>query len=308
MDGDDDETWEEFGYQLRSGPALTATPTTNAGQSQVELDWTEVPLSSEWTPAPSVSYTVTREDDDTIDTIAENLTVREYTDTDVAGETYIYQVVANDRIGGLAGSNGGEVTAAYATGRVVGDSEAGGLIGGNTGDVTISYATGLVSGRSTVGGLVGRNSGGGTITDSYWDSDTSGRTTGSYGQAKDTAELQLPTDYSDIYQTWNVDLDGDSMNDDPWDFGTSSQYPVLAVDTNGVGGATWQEFGQQVRTRPALMPTTALGQVTLTWSEVSSATYNLYRTAGTTVELLSENTSSRSYVDTDVTAGATYIK
>ena len=94
MDGDDDETWEEFGYQLRAGPALTATPTMNAGQSQVELEWTEVPLSSEWTPAPSVSYTVTREDDDTIEAIAENLTVREYTDTDVAGETYIYQVVA----------------------------------------------------------------------------------------------------------------------------------------------------------------------------------------------------------------------
>ena len=94
MDGDDDATWEEFGYQLRSGPALTATSTTNAGQIQVELEWTEAPLSSEWTPVPSVSYTVTREDDDTIDTIAENLTVREYTDIDVAGETYIYQVVA----------------------------------------------------------------------------------------------------------------------------------------------------------------------------------------------------------------------
>ena len=625
MDGDDDETWEEFGYQLRSGPTLTATQTTNAGQSQVELEWTEVPLSSEWNPAPSVSYSVTREDDDAIETIAENLTVREYTDTDVAGETYIYQVVAvvdggeavrsatvsvtvagnkrpmavgtlrsrrllvgdsamtevggafqdpegdtinydvsssdttvarvtlsgtrvtiipvaegravitvtatddgsnqsrtqqfrvtvlptttvdydtdddglieisnlaqldavrhdlsgigfsfsasyaeaftdgggnvlacgglvgcvgyelnadldfdtdrsgevgagdaywnngagwvpigdssssfssfgaifegngrtitnlfidssendiglfgvtrssavirnlemvsvqvtgtdnvgglvgsnggainacyatgkvsgdddvgglvganlddgsvsasystvqvtgDDRIGGLAGSNSGEVRAAYATGRVVGDSEAGGLIGGNTGDVNISYATGLVSGRSTVGGLVGRNSGGGNITDSYWDSDTSGRTSGSYGQAKDTEELQLPTAASGIYQTWNVDLDGDSMNDDPWDFGTSSQYPALSVDTNDVGGATWQEFGQQIRTSPALMPTTALGQVTLTWSAVSSAAYNLYRTSGTTVEILSENTSSRSYVDTDVTAGATYV-
>ena len=45
-------------------------------------------------PAPSLSYSVTREDDDTIETIAENLTAREYTDTDVAGETYIYQVVA----------------------------------------------------------------------------------------------------------------------------------------------------------------------------------------------------------------------
>ena len=111
------------------------------------------------------------------------------------------------------------------------------MIGGNTGEVNISYATGLISGRSTVGGLVGRNSGGGAITDSYWDSDTSGRTSGSYGQAQNTAELQLPTAASSIYLTWNVDLDGDGMNDDPWDFGTSGQYPVLSVDTNGVGGA-----------------------------------------------------------------------
>ena len=133
------------------------------------------------------------------------------------------------------------------------------MIGGNTGEINISYATGLVSGRSTVGGLVGRNSGGGNITGSYWDSDTSGRTTGSYGQAQNTEGLQLPTAASDIYQTWNVDLDGDSMNDDPWDFGTSSQYPVLSVDTNGIGGPTWQEFGQQIRTSPALMPTTAVG-------------------------------------------------
>ena len=626
MDGDDDATWEEFGYQIRSGPTLTATATMNAGQSQVELEWTEVPLSSEWTPAPGVFYAVTREDDEDIETIAENLTVLEYTDTDVAGETYIYQVAAvvdggepvrsatgsvtvagnkrpvavgtlrwrtllvgdsamtevggafedpegdtityavsssdisvarvtlsgtrvtiipvaegrtfitvtatddgsnrsrtqqfrvrvlptttvdydtdddglieirnlaqldavrydnggrgsglatahreaftdgggvalacggllgcvgyellanldfdtngdgtvdsdddywnngagwmpiktptigsitpysaifegnghtitnlfidssendiglfgetrssavirnlemvsvqvtgtdnvgglvgsnggavsacfatgkvsgdddvgglvganlddgsvsasystvqvtgDDRIGGLAGSSSGEVTAAYATGRVVGDFEAGGLIGRNSGDVNVSYATGLVSGRSTIGGLIGWNASGGTVTDSFWDSDTSGRTTGFSGQAKTTAELQLPTAASGIYSTWNVDLDGDSMNDDPWDFGTSSQYPALSVDTNGVGGATWQEFGQQIRTSPALTPTTALGQVTLTWSAVSSAAYNLYRTSGTTVEILSENTSSRSYVDTDVTAGATYV-
>ena len=623
MDGDHDATWEEFGYQLRSGPTLTATPTTNAGQSQVELEWTEAPLSSAWTPAPGVSYTVTREEDENLETIAENLTVFEYTDTDVAGETYIYQVVAvvdggeavrsatasvtvdgnkrpvavgtlrsrrllvgdsamtevsgafrdpegdninyavsssvttvarvtlsgtrvtiipvaegrttitvtatddgsnqsrtqqftvtvlptttvdydtdddglieisnlaqldavryelngfgylstaytdafpdggsslacggltgcvgyelnadldfdtdrdgdvdsdddywnngagwvpigdsfasfssfgaifegngrtitnlfidssendiglfgatrssaiirnlemvsvqvtgtenvgglvgsnggavsgsfatgkvsgdddvgglvganledgsvsasystvqvagDDRVGGLAGFNrGGEVTAAYATGRIVGDFEVGGLIGRNSGDVNISYATGLVSGRSTIGGLVGRNSGG-TITDSYWDSDTSGRTTGSYGQAKTTAELQLPTAASDIYLTWNVDLDGDGMNDDPWDFGMSSQYPVLSVDTNGVGGATWQEFGQQVRDGPNLMVTPTVGQVTLTWSAISSATYNLYRTSGTTVEILAESTGNRTYVDTDVTGGATYV-
>ena len=650
-DGDDDATWEEFGYQLRSGPTLTATPTTNAGQGQVELEWTEVPLSSEWTPAPGVSYTVTREDDENLEAIAENLTLREYTDTDVAGdETYVYQVVAvvdggepvrsatvsvtvagnkrpvavgtlrsrwvlvgnsvmtevggafqdpegdtitydvsssdpsvarvtlsgtrvtiipvaegrttitvtatddgsnqsrsqqfrvtvlstttvdydtdddglieisnleqldavrhdlngsgrnidavhaeafpdggevlacgglvgcvgyelnadldfdtdgsgeadagdtywnngagwvpigdssgsfsgfgaifegngrtitnlfidssendiglfgvtrssavirdlelvsvlvtgtdnvgglvgsnggavsgcyatgkvsgddvigglvganlddgsasasystvqatgDDRIGGLAGSNRGEVTAAYATGRVVGDTEAGGLLGRNSGDVNVSYATGRVSGRRTIGGLVGWNSGdvkasyatglvsglstigglvgdntrGGTINNSYWDTDTSGPTTVSYGRGQTTANLQAPTDYTGIYQKWNRDLDGDGMNDAPWDFGTSSQYPALSVDTNGVGGATWQEFGQQIRAGPALMATPTVGQVTLTWSTVTGVTYNLYRTSGTTVGILSENTSSRSYVDTDVTAGATYV-
>ena len=152
-------------------------------------------------------------------------------------------VTGDDRIGGLAGSSSGTVTAAYATGRVAGDFEVGGLIGRNTGDINFSYATGLVSGRSTIGGLVGRNSGSGRITDSYWDSDTSGRATGSYGQPQNTSALQMPTDTSGIYQNWNVDLNGDSMNDDPWVFGTSSQYPVLSVDTNGVGGATWQEFG-----------------------------------------------------------------
>ena len=651
LDGDDDATWEEFGYQLRSGPTLTATPTTTAGQGQIELEWAEVPLSSAWTPAPRASYTVNRGGGENLETIAQNLTVREYTDTDLAGgETYVYQVVAvvdggeaarsamvsvtvvgnkrpvavdalrsrvllvgdsamtelggafqdpegdtiiyavsssdtsvarvtlsgtrvtiipvaegrttitvtatddgsnqsttqqfrvtvlstttvdydtdddglieishlaqldavrhdlngsgrnsdavhaeafpdggdvlacggllgcvgyelnadldfdtdssgeadagdaywnngagwvpigdssgsvsgfgaifegngrtitnlfidssendiglfgvtgfsavirnlemvavlvtgtdnvgglvgsnggavsgcyatgkvsgddiigglvganldagsasasystvqatgDDRIGGLAGSNSGEVTAAYATGRVVADTEAGGLLGRNTGDVNVSYATGRVSGRRTVGGLVGWNSGdvkasyatglvsggriigglvgdntrGGTINNSYWDTDTSGPTTVSYGRGQTTANLQAPTDYTGIYRKWNRDLDGDGMNDAPWDFGTSSQYPALSVDTNGVGGATWQEFGQQIRAGPALMATPALGRVTLTWSAVTGVTYNLYRTSGTTVEILSENSSSRSYVDTDVTAGATYV-
>ena len=35
------------------------------------------------------------------------------------------------------------------------------------------------------------------------------------------------TDYTGIYANWNVDVDGVTGNDNPWDFGTSSQYPVL---------------------------------------------------------------------------------
>ena len=211
-------------------------------------------------------------------------------------------VSGDSGVGGLVGENRGDVTAGYATGRVSGDSEVGGLVGRNFGSSTItaSYATGRVSGDGEVGGLLGRNFVSSTITASYWDTTTSGQATGSNGQGQTTTQLQAPTDDTGIYADWNVDLDGDGTNDEPWDFGTSSQYPVL-------GGAMWQEFGQQIRTNPALMATPAPGQVTLTWSEVSSAAYNLYRTSGTTVEIVSENTANRTYVDTGVTAGATYV-
>ena len=61
-------------------------------------------------------------------------------------------------------------------------------------------------------------------------------TASEHGVGKTTSELQTPTSYGDsgsIYADWNVDLDGDPAtgdadgNDDPWDFGTASQYPVL---------------------------------------------------------------------------------
>ena len=58
---------------------------------------------------------------------------------------------------------------------------------------------------------------------SYWDTTTS-------GTGKSTSELQTPTAYgtgSSIYASWNVNVDGVTGNDDPWDFGTSSQYPIL---------------------------------------------------------------------------------
>ena len=47
------------------------------------------------------------------------------------------------------------------------------------------------------------------------------------------ATLKTPTAYgapaNNIYKDWNVDLDDNSTNDDPWNFGTGAQYPVLKV-------------------------------------------------------------------------------
>ena len=126
---------------------------------------------------------------------------------------------------------------------------AGGLVGvvsstsSSPTTLTTSYARDvtLASTRagSDVGGLIGRAAGpNATISTSHWDTTnqaTSGGGSGVVG--KTTTELKSPTDYGasagDTFFGWNIDVDGDATTgdatgkDDPWDFGTSSQYPAL---------------------------------------------------------------------------------
>ena len=134
-----------------------------------------------------------------------------------------------DSVGGLVGKNHGTISASYATGDVSsGYEEIGGLVGRNSGTIIASYAVGEVSGSDTtgyIGGLVGLSSG--DITHSYWNTQTSGLAYSDGGIGKTTHELQSTVSYSGIYADWNLDVDGDDLADDPWDFGTSSQYPVL---------------------------------------------------------------------------------
>ena len=169
-------------------------------------------------------------------------------------------VTGNNHVGGLVGlSSGGTITASYASGSVTGsgDNYVGGLVGYNRGTITTSYASGSVTGNNYVGGLVGLNFGG-TITASYWDSDTSGQTTSAGGIGKTTSQLQAPTGYTGIYAGWNVDIDnadGDDTlstgGDKPWDFGTASQYPTI----------------NYVPSAPVMLSAlSGDGQVTLTWA------------------------------------------
>ena len=173
-------------------------------------------------------------------------------------------------VGGLVANNyGASIESSYATGNVSGNDLVGGLVGGNDNDAVIHavYATGSVSGDENVGGLIGRRVSG-VIDASYWDTQTSGQSSG-VGEGssdgvvgKTTAELQGPIGYTGIYAGWLLDFDnadGDFDDttgvDDFWDFGTSSQYPALKADFDGDGIATWEEFGDQRGQSPAVGPT-----------------------------------------------------
>ncbi len=130
-----------------------------------------------------------------------------------------------DHTGGLAGGSNGssKIIASYATGNVSGRSgDTGGLVG-NSWYTTIvnSYATGRVSSfLEGGGGLVGEKTGG-EIRDSFWDTQTSGTVDSAGGEGKATRELQTPISDTGIFENWDAGR---------WDFGTSSQYPVLKYD------------------------------------------------------------------------------
>ena len=184
-----------------------------------------------------------------------------YATGDVRGE---------EDVGGLVGQNHAAISASFATGSVTGEV-AGGLVGynGTEGDILASYAIGSVRGGPLVGGLAGRNVGG--IQAGYWDIETSG-TLAAVGYVEDhtgfsggftTEELQRPTGLIGIYgDAWDVDADnadGDDNistgRDDFWDFGDSSQYPLLKVDIDGDGRASWWEMGDQNGQREIPTPT-----------------------------------------------------
>ena len=169
-------------------------------------------------------------------------------------------VHASDRVGILAGQSYGIIVACYTTGKMKGSTNSGGLVGrvensaaaiyssystayvdggtasgglvGNmqAGSVRDSYATSRVVGTFLIGGLIGNRHAAATITNSYWDTSTSGQSTSAGGSGvtgKTTRQLQSITSYTGIYANWNANLDGVTGNDDPWTFGNKMQYPML---------------------------------------------------------------------------------
>ena len=149
-------------------------------------------------------------------------------------------VLGDRTVGGLIGSNNGtsRIIASYSTASAhaeTPDPSSGAALGGLAGynaenaSVTASYAAGAVtstSGAFHLGGLVGENDAG-TVTNSYWDIAATGIYPPGVGSGQSTAALQTPTGYAGIYANWNVDVDGTTGGDDPWDFGTSTEYPAL---------------------------------------------------------------------------------
>ena len=110
-------------------------------------------------------------------------------------------VTSDSGTGGLTGANIGTVSNCYATGNVTGNSGAGGLMAANSGTVSNSYSTGSVNGNEYLGGLVGYSDQG-TVSGSFWDTETSGQSTSDGGTGKTTTEMKSIATFSNA--GWNI--------------------------------------------------------------------------------------------------------
>jgi len=138
-----------------------------------------------------------------------------FSDADVVG-------ISGVGTGGIVGRNRGDIINCVAFGSVSGSTNVGGLVGHqefNTSTIENSYCANNVTGTTAVGGMVGLVTNSPTFTASYWDT-TVGPATSAAGTGQTTSDLQTPTSNTGIYAAWTIP---------PWDFGTSTDYPVLTT-------------------------------------------------------------------------------
>ena len=141
-----------------------------------------------------------------------------------------------EKVGGLVGENYyGIGNKSYSTADVTGDRWVGGLVGDNSGYsiggvesvISNSYSTGSVTGNDYVGGLVGHDFG--TVSDSFWDTETSGQSTSDGGTGKTTAEMQDIATFSGA--AWDIVAVGSSSERNPayiWNIVNNITYPFLS--------------------------------------------------------------------------------
>ena len=162
----------------------------------------------------------------------------------------------SQQAGGLVGRNGfntgGTVKNCYATGNVSGTIYSGGLIGTVvSGLIENCYSTGVVTisdpaAYAQEAGLLGANSG--TVTNCFWDTQTSGKATSSGGTGKTTAQMKTLTTFTSA--NWDFQLETVNGANDNWGMNCSdnNSYPFLSFEGFTGGGCNPVEWVGSIST------------------------------------------------------------
>ena len=111
----------------------------------------------------------------------------------------------NLNIGGIVGYNNGSLNNCYNAGTIIGAGEVAGITGRTYGPLTNTYNIGYVNGTGSNCGAV-NGYGSGSVTNSYYNLETSGFATSKGGTGKNTAEMKQQSTYAnwDFDETWEI--------------------------------------------------------------------------------------------------------
>ena len=131
-------------------------------------------------------------------------------------------VLGGRHVGGLVGEAPAKISSSWSSAAVLGGSYVGGLAGRGSGNISSSWSSGAVASNPFSGGFIGAVYNDGSVSDSYWSVETSGR---------DDSEAAIGVD---SLQTVGVA----SWSADDWRFGGEEDFPALAALD-----ADWQAAG-----------------------------------------------------------------
>ena len=131
-------------------------------------------------------------------------------------------VLGGRYVGGLVGEAPAKISSSWSSAAVFGSRHVGGLAGRGSGNISSSWSSGAVASNPFSGGFIGAVYNDGSVSDSYWSVETSGR---------DDSEAAIGVD---SLQTVSVA----SWSADDWRFGGEQDFPALAALD-----ADWQAAG-----------------------------------------------------------------
>ncbi len=192
----------------------------------------------------------------------------------------------------------------YARGNATGTgADIGGLIGENQLNVTRSYSTGVITGATFKGGFIGNNVSG-TITLSFWDTQTSGIATSAGGIGKTTLLMKQACTYERA--GWDFAVETGNGISDIWTMNATDNagYPALSIQGfthtmncqyysggSGIASDPWQLSN--------LSDLKDLSQFSIHWADYFVVTANINASGSANFDDTDDNSDIDLYNDTN---------
>lgn len=170
-------------------------------------------------------------------------------------ESYSTGNVSGDGAGGLVGINSGQLNNVYSLATSTGVSMSGGLVSDNNGEIINSYSAGQVFSSGLIGGLIARTQTATSVSNSFWDIETSGVTSSPSGVGLTTNQMKASSTFVgagwNFNNIWGIDGSPEKNNGYPYLLWQAPYILEYKAESHGfIDGPSVQRVGGDISSDP----------------------------------------------------------